>query len=187
MVKEHINSFPRVESHYCRADSNREYLEGNLSVVKMHALYAEQMNEKNLPPVKLSQYRHIFCNNFNIYFHKPKKDRCNVYELNKLQTAEELQLNTDQEYLKHIKAKEETRNERNNDRKSNTPVLAFDLQNVLTCPKAEISSFYYKSKMSVYNLTSHLSINNQVYCCIWPEVLMGRKGNNIASALIRIS
>lgn len=29
-VKDHINSFPRVESHYCRADSTREYLDSTL-------------------------------------------------------------------------------------------------------------------------------------------------------------
>ncbi|KAF2905807.1 hypothetical protein ILUMI_00375 [Ignelater luminosus] len=185
IVNEHINSFSRVESHYCCGDSNREYLEGNFSAVKMYALYAEQMNTQDLPPVKLSQYRYIFCNNFNIYFHKPKKDHGNVCELNKLQTAEEDKLNTDHEYLKHIKAKEEAR-EGNNDRETGTPVVSFDLQNVLTCLKAEFSSFYYKSKMSVYNLTAHLLVNNQVYCCIWPEVLMGRQGNDIASALIRI-
>lgn len=90
LVKRHISSFPRVESHYCRQDSQREYLEGSLTIAKMYQLYEEYNNmaSEGMPPVKLSQYRYIFCNNFNIHFNKPKKDRCSVCELNRLQTAE---------------------------------------------------------------------------------------------------
>ena len=33
-IKEHINSFPRVESHYCRAETHKEYLETDLSIKK---------------------------------------------------------------------------------------------------------------------------------------------------------
>lgn len=56
-VKRHICSFPRVESHYCRRDSKREYLEGNLTVAKTYQLYQEYMERKGQPSVKLSQYR----------------------------------------------------------------------------------------------------------------------------------
>lgn len=35
MVREHINRFPRVDSHYCRANSTKEYLHSNLNVQKM--------------------------------------------------------------------------------------------------------------------------------------------------------
>ncbi|XP_071056028.1 uncharacterized protein [Onthophagus taurus] len=132
-VIDHIKSFPRVESHYCRADTKREYLESDLSVVKMYELYIEKMHEKNLPCVKLSQYRYIFCNNFNIYFQKPKKDRCDVCELNKLETAEGKEVNQNEEYLNHIRLKNAARKDRNLDRNDkNKPVLTFDLQNVLT-------------------------------------------------------
>lgn len=107
--------------------------------------------------------------------------------MNRLCTAEEPEYTETEEYLKHIKQKQAARIDRNQDRENkNSAVLTFDLQNVLTCPKAEVSQFFYKSKMSVYNLTAHLSIDGQVYCCIWPEVLMGRKGNDIASAVIKI-
>nr|CAI5865598.1 unnamed protein product [Callosobruchus analis] len=34
LVKEHINMFPRISSHYCRATSKREYLEADLSIKK---------------------------------------------------------------------------------------------------------------------------------------------------------
>ena len=36
IIREHINSFPRVESHYARKDSKREYLECSLTLIKMY-------------------------------------------------------------------------------------------------------------------------------------------------------
>lgn len=67
-----------------------------------------------------------------------------------------------------------------------TPYLVFDLQNVLSCPHAEVSNFYYKSKLNVYHFTAILSSTKQVYSCLWNEVLLGRGGNDIASALVKI-
>lgn len=91
------------------------------------------------------------------------------------------------EYEKHMLEKKACRKRRQTDRElKENAVLSFDLQNVLTCPKAEVSKFFYKSKFSVYNLTAHLSLNNQVYCAVWSENLIGRKGTDIASAVCRI-
>lgn len=56
----------------------------------------------------------------------------------------------------------------------------FDLQSVLPCPQAEISSDYYKSQPNAYNLTAILSSTKQVYCAEWHELLMGRAGNDSA-------
>lgn len=84
-----------------------------------------------------------------------------------------------------------TRNEKAKDRENKEcPFLVFDLQNVLPCPKAEISNYYYKSKLNLYNLTAILSTTKQVYCAEWHEMLMGRArgraGNDLASALVKI-
>lgn len=38
-IKQHIASFPVVESHYCRKDSKRMYLSPDLSLPKMYTLY----------------------------------------------------------------------------------------------------------------------------------------------------
>ena len=38
-VLEHINSFPIVESHYCRAKTNKKYLEAGLNIAKMYDFY----------------------------------------------------------------------------------------------------------------------------------------------------
>nr|CAH7721859.1 unnamed protein product [Callosobruchus chinensis] len=147
------------------------------------------MKEKGEVPVKLSQYRHIFCTEYNIFFQSPKKDCCDVCELVKLHRQEQrvIDNSTLDRYGRHISEKNLCRAERNHDREDvEKVILCFDLQNVLTCPKADVNKFFYKSKLSVYNLTAHLSSTRQVYCSIWSEHMMGRKGNDIASALFII-
>ncbi|KAL4712803.1 hypothetical protein ACJJTC_011873 [Scirpophaga incertulas] len=40
-VLDHVNSFEPVDSHYCRKDSNKVYLDGSLNFVQMYNLYKE--------------------------------------------------------------------------------------------------------------------------------------------------
>lgn len=78
-VRNHISSFPVMESHYSRASSKRLYLESGCSQSKMYDLYVEMMREKykNSTPgrIKLSKYKEVFCTDFNLSVHCPKK-RC---------------------------------------------------------------------------------------------------------------
>lgn len=78
LVRLHINMFPRVESHYCRSNSKRQYLEGDLSIQKMYNLYLDFAEEKGVDPVKVHIYRKIFCTEFNYSFNKPAKDICDL-------------------------------------------------------------------------------------------------------------
>lgn len=92
-------------------------------------------------------------------------------------------------YENHIKEKDAMRSELNKDRESeDTAVLCFDLENVITCPRAEISCFFYMRKLNVYNLTAHLKTTDgkRIYCAIWTELTGGRSGNDIASAVFKI-
>jgi hypothetical protein len=40
IVRQHIESFPTMESHYTRKDSNKQYLSCDLSIRKMVDLYS---------------------------------------------------------------------------------------------------------------------------------------------------
>ncbi|KAJ8914063.1 hypothetical protein NQ315_017584 [Exocentrus adspersus] len=148
----------------------------------------EKCIEDDIPPVKESMYRYIFCTEFNIDFHKPKSDRCAVCEKVDVAKREGVHVNEVdlEQYKKHIQDKKEMREERQNDREGDVPVLCFDLENVITCPKAEISPLFYYKKMNVYNLTAQFSTNKKAYCALWTEYMSGRTGNDIASAFIKI-
>jgi len=64
-------------------------------------------------------------------------------------------------------------------------IVCFHLQNVICLPRANIKSFFFRRKQSIYDLTAHCSVDNRAYCTAWNET---RKlcGNDIASGFIAI-
>lgn len=78
LIRDHINMFPRIASHYCRSTSSKDYLERTLSLSKMYDLYVMWSEQNNVTPQKKWLYYHIFNFEFNLGFHVPKKDLCNV-------------------------------------------------------------------------------------------------------------
>ncbi|CAG9823940.1 unnamed protein product [Phaedon cochleariae] len=74
-IMTHIKSFPVIDSHYCRQNTKRKYLEANLSVAKMYGLYTKWCHDNDTTAAKLSYYRHIFTTEFNYGFHVPEQDR----------------------------------------------------------------------------------------------------------------
>jgi hypothetical protein len=55
-VEEHIATFPKVSSHFCRKDTSKLYLDSRLNVVKMHRLYIEWMKQEK-PSAKVTTER----------------------------------------------------------------------------------------------------------------------------------
>ena len=106
-VLEHINSFPVVESHYCRAKTNKKYLEAGLNIEKMYDLYKEKCEKEKQPYVKSSFYRYVFNTSFNIDFHLPKTDRCEKCKKVKLKKSENIAISEEemQSHDLHIEEK----------------------------------------------------------------------------------
>ena len=183
-IKKHIDSFPRIPSHYCRQTSNKEYLEGKLSLNKMYEMYVSNCERDGVTAEKLCIYRKVFNENFNIDFQKPKKDKCDMCEEHKIKSKHNtLSPEDDKKYKLHMADKTQTKSERDTDRNNVAKVVVcFDLQNVITCPRVDISNFFYKRKLSVFNLTAHCSRKKRSYNAIWSEYCAGRGGNEIASA-----
>jgi len=68
-----------------------------------------------------------------------------------------------------------TKQQRDSDRQitsNEVAVICFDLENVLSLPRADISSLFYNEKLNMYILTVHVAKGSErkVYCCIWNEV-----------------
>lgn len=78
-VCDHVQLFTRVESHYTRKESSKLYLGSELTMTKMFKLYKEWVPETDPNRAKtLRQYTDIVNDKFNIEFHRPKKDQCDV-------------------------------------------------------------------------------------------------------------
>ncbi|KAJ8962148.1 hypothetical protein NQ318_018105 [Aromia moschata] len=67
-IRNHINSIPRINSHYCRKDSSREYIEGGKTVAQLHRDYVEMCKAGNKSYANYLMYNRIFNNEFKISF-----------------------------------------------------------------------------------------------------------------------
>lgn len=82
-AREHISSFPVIDSHYCRENTTKKYLEEGLSLRKMYKMYKDDITQRGENSfVSEQMYRRIFNSEFNYGFFIPKKDRsvCCLFE-----------------------------------------------------------------------------------------------------------
>lgn len=187
LARQHIASIPRVESHYCRSSTKREYVDGSLSVSKLYKLYVEWSVAKGYNRVSEYVYSELINTETNIAFHQPKKDRCDKCMVYETKAAQNMMTEEDRARRdEHFKRKEETRAQRKNDLEecNNSLVISFDLENVFSLPRSNVSSAFYKRKLNTYNLTAIVHKSKKGYCSIWSEDRSGRAANDIASALI---
>ena len=71
----HIESFPKVSAHYAWKDTTKDFLEADLNISKMHELFEAKCKQEGVKPMSARVYRKVF-DEFNLSFHKPKKDQC---------------------------------------------------------------------------------------------------------------
>nr|CAI5838294.1 unnamed protein product [Callosobruchus analis] len=80
-VRDHINLFYTVESHYCRKNTSKRFLPPTLNVSKMYNMYLEYCEQSNIKPAPECTYRVIFNTEFNFSFVIPKKDLCDIFSM----------------------------------------------------------------------------------------------------------
>lgn len=190
LVREHIRSFPRQESHYSRNTSSKECLAADLNLKIMYQMFTSKH-----PEVKASDYlyRQIFHDEFNLRFGTPRSDTCATCDKNFVKLcAAETQEEYDRLYLEsevhHEKAesayhklKEDTNLAKAN---SNVHVLCVDLQQVLFCPVLTHSNVFYQRQLSTYNCAIHNGGTNEVSMSVWDETTAKRGANEIASVIL---
>lgn len=188
-IKAHIESFVAMESHYCRKDTHKLYLDPTLSIRKMYELFQEShKNESNLPSEGV--YRNIFCTQYNMDFFTPSNDKCLVCKRYETAKGQEKDL-LEKDYKAHIKRKEEANASKAEDKKrannDSTFVSAtFDLQKVLQIPVSDAGPVYYSRKLCVYNLTVYeAALPNKAYCFAWNECNAKRGSCEIGSCILQ--
>lgn len=70
-VRDHINRFPCVPSHYSRERSSRKYLGSHLNLSRLYNMYRSECEDKDLSPDQIAKdwlYNDIFNSEFNISF-----------------------------------------------------------------------------------------------------------------------
>lgn len=189
-VRAHIASIPKIESHYTRAHSQKEYIEGGKTIVDLYKDYKADCEKNGENFASLSMYRNIFNYEFNLAFFIPKKDQCQkcaAYD----NAGEEERRGMEEDYLCHQRQKDLSRKEKQEDKDKICEkylVACFDLQATLPTPRGNVSTFYYRSKLSTYNFTvCDLQKKGQgnVVCFMWYEGQGKRGPNEIGSCLLK--
>ncbi|CAH2107147.1 unnamed protein product [Euphydryas editha] len=184
-VKDFINSIPRIESHYLRAQTTREFISSDKSLADIYRDYKRLRERDELPVATSSTFNRIFNTEFNISFFVPKKDQCDLCERFK-NSDEKEKRKLIQEYEEHLKEKTLARTEKENDknRKDGTVVAVYDLQAVLQIPKGQISLFFYKSRINCLNFTISDLRAKDVICYFWDETEGKRGAVEIGSCIL---
>mgnify|MGYP007063906257 CR=1 FL=1 len=76
-VRTHIKTIPVIESHYTRAKTSKNYIEGGKTITQLYEDYKKERESQNLDFVKFPIYRQIFNYEFNLAFFSKKKKCAN--------------------------------------------------------------------------------------------------------------
>lgn len=191
-IKQHIDTFPRQESHYGRADSRKEYLSPDLNMNRLYRAF-KALHPESIVTYKF--YRDTFRKYFkNLKFGRKRVDTCSTCDLlstqvranvaNKHELSVKLKLhqakaNKALDTLKHDIILSQRPN-------SDTCTATMDLQQVLVTPTLTHSQIYYSRQLSNFNLGVHIGDTNDAYMCLWHEGITGRGGNEIASCVAKV-
>ncbi|KAG5879687.1 hypothetical protein JTB14_006472 [Gonioctena quinquepunctata] len=185
-IKTFINSIPRIESHYLRAQTTREFIESSKCLADLYRDYREEREKANKCVAPVSMFNRIFRNEFNISFFVPKEDQCDLCETFK-NSDEEKKILLRPTYDQHQREKEMARIEKKIDKDDiNKPhVIVYDLQAVMPVLKGHASSFYYKSKLNCINITICDSDLKNVDCYFWDETQAKHGSIEIGSCVLQ--
>ena len=136
-------------------------------------------------------YRRIFNEDFNLSFHVPKKDQCNLCSM--YYFAEQDGTLTEKmkdEFNMHQGRKVRAREEKAKDKQlskteSYVHTCTFDLQSVLYTPCSLVSVMYYMRKLCCYNLSVYSLGNGDGSCYVWSEVNGKRGSSEIGTCMHR--
>lgn len=179
-IKEHIFSFPAMESHYSRKNTEYKYLDSELNIRIMYSLFKEKCEEEGTKPAGIETYRKVF-RSYKLRFHVPKKDLCKKCVAYKELKSNDMTNSEDDSHSKHLKRRDDAYLRRDADKaaaKNDTKTLAFnfDLEAVLQTPKGASRPFFYVRKLAVYNLTFYKFGDQDVDCFTWDET-EGKRGS----------
>lgn len=185
-ITEFINSIPRIESHYLRAQTSREFIGSDKSLADLYRDYKEARELKQLSFATKSTFNRIFNTEFNLGFYIPKKDLCDLCE--GFKNANEEEKNKLREnYEQHLLEKNLARDHKEKDKNRNDGVIVavYDLQAVMQVPKGQVSLFFYKSRINCFNFTISDLRAQDVICFFWDEIVGKRGAVEIGSCVLR--
>lgn len=167
-LQDFLTRLPKLESHYCRKDSKKLYLEPQWHTISdLYRFYTNECKENNNRPLSHTYFKEEF-DKQNLSLFKPKKDQCdtcNEYQVGNI-SQEDHQLHIDRKTSAQEEKSKQKELAQNN---SSKLIFTMDVQAVLTAPKLQISASYYKKKLIAHNFTFFNLATKKGDCYIWHE------------------
>ncbi|XP_030831813.1 uncharacterized protein LOC115918229 isoform X2 [Strongylocentrotus purpuratus] len=179
----HLHKFPRVPSHYCRANSEFTYVAPDLTKAIMYQLFVKEHGNCASRSTYVKAMKSM-----KIKIHKPKKDMCGLCS-NYTNAQGQLKEDLKEVYDAHRAEVEKVRGlkAQSKEKAISSDQFAsavFDLQQVMYLPKSNRSEIFYKRRLACYNLTVYDFEKRDGLCYLSNETITKRGSNEIASYLL---
>ncbi|KAK4887517.1 hypothetical protein RN001_003788 [Aquatica leii] len=184
-MKDFLEKLPKLESHYCRSDTKKLYLETIFQrKMDVYRAYKQVCNENNKTILSAGRFQREMVN-MNIGIHLPKKDQCDTCIGHKTGNI------TVEAFEDHIRKKNEARAEKtkHKDLAIQNPeeiaVFTMDMQAVKLAPMIRATAIYFKTKLAVHNYTVFNLVTKNVHCYLWHEVEGGLEASVFCTIMIK--
>uniref|UniRef100_A0A8D8SDE5 Uncharacterized protein n=1 Tax=Cacopsylla melanoneura TaxID=428564 RepID=A0A8D8SDE5_9HEMI len=186
LVREHIRSFPTIESHYGRTNTAKCSLASDLSLKKMFRLFQRDRESRN---VTYSLYRKIFNSDFKLRFGVPRSDTCKKCDryFAQLILAENDETENrihEESSSHHMESETAYKQLATDSANSQSTTLCVDLQQVLFTPMLTHADVFYQRQLSSYNFNIRNMTKNEANMFLWNECIGKRGSKDIASCIL---
>ncbi|KAG4073204.1 hypothetical protein HA402_013469 [Bradysia odoriphaga] len=175
--------FPKLESHYCRKDTDKEYFETeHRTLIDLYKQYVAVCKEENTVQLSFPVFSGTLKNlNFSLF--KPRKDQCDTCSAHKVGNV------SIDEYDAHRKNVHRAAEEKTLDVKAaksgSIILLCMDTQAVVLCPRLKASALYYRSKLQLHNFTLYNIVSHDSTNYIWDETEGDLQSSSFTSIVIQ--
>lgn len=185
-IVQHINSFPRKQTHY--ASKLREYLSEKLDISIMHAMFKEVYPDE---PVNYVFYLKVFHEHFSLSFGRPQVDTCltceemtiklkskELNETAKRVVAAEKIVHCRRAKKFYSKKKELIEQYQNDD---SVAIISMDYMQNLSLPQVPIQSAFYLRQLTVNCFCIHNEKTGEATMFLYHEGIGGKGPNEVCS------
>ena len=166
--KEWLNKIPTVPSHYCRQTDTykgKKFIMPGKSLTQLHKDYTTDCSGEGKRAVGQRFFSETFYKE-NFSFFRPRKDQCDLCIGFQQGNC------TRESYDIHITRKIAAQQEKikDKDRADETcSVWTMDVQSVMTCPRTNASALYYRTKLTLHNMTYFNLKTKEAFCYVYDE------------------
>lgn len=174
--------YPKLESHYCRKDTEKEYFETeHRTLIDLYKQYVAVCEEEKSLQLSFPVFSGTLKNlNFSLF--KPRKDQCDICVAHKVGNVS---LDKFDSHRKNVhRASKEKELDVKAAKSGLIILLCMDTEAVVLCPRCKASALYYKSKLQLHNFTIYNILSHDSTNYIWDETEGDLQSSSFTSIVV---